>query len=271
MAKNKYQLMLDEMLTEEGINKNIEQAKGFALGGTTFPIGRWASLGGKAGKPAAKNLQNWYKGLKPDKWGGKVAPGVSNIHLPVKVNAGLPATRTGLGNVGNILSNKAKLQLGAMGLAGTAGMGIGAYNEYNQDQDSTLPISPDSEPMYVDELYSDAPAIGAQAQAYNNNLPIQQQVAVSPKALFDNVKTVDPKIRALAEANLREKQAIADVNKIKTKQALKVKHIPKSTFITSDPGYKDGYRIDNVAASNPLSVYNIMDADNGSQGMGYEW
>ncbi len=264
--RNKYSEMMDEMLTDKGIDRNIDYAKNFALSGSTgmFPIGRYNQLLKQSPKMAS-TFQNWYKGLANNKWGTKIFPGVSNLNVPVNVaKAGVPAVRSGFGNAANILSNKAKLQLAGMGVAGTAGMGIGAYNNSQNNE-----VAVGTEPVYEDKLFTPALAIGAQKQAYLDGLNKQVNKPATPADLFKNVKTVDPKIREQAINNIKEaemKKAIAAVNKPN-----KNVFLPKDTYITSDPGYKDGYRVDNVAASNPLSVYNIMDADNGSQGAGYEW
>jgi len=246
------------MMTNEEANQYYNNLERTDQAAGIFPISRYNQLLKQSPK-LASNFQNWYKGLANNKWGTKIFPGVSNLNVPVNVaKAGVPVVRSGFGSAVNILSNKAKLQLAGMGVAGTAGMGIGAYNKYADENNITPVINQDVV------------------------LPEQVNNYVSPKKLFANIKTVDPKTKKLfknvktVDPKIRE-QAINNIKEAEMRKAIAVVDtnknvfLPKDTYITSDPGYKDGYRVDNVAASNPLSVYNIMDADSGSQGIGYEW
>lgn len=107
------------------------------------------------------------------------------------------------------------------------------------------------------------PGVNVQAETYKN----------SPRGKV-NAK-VDEEIRAEAIKNIKEKAASKP--KVKSKAKSKIVDKPKNykqpvhKTISSDPGYKDGYRVDNVGASDKLSVYNIMNADANSSGQGYEW
>lgn len=114
-----------------------------------FPIGRFTQLAKNSPK-AAEALSAWYKGLKNNKWGTKIFDGVSNMHLPSKVNkVGVPknarkvipstvgkaASGSAKGfstNAANLpmnvyngglgLSNKTKAMLATMGATGTTAM-----------------------------------------------------------------------------------------------------------------------------------------------------
>jgi len=255
-----------------------------------FPVGRYMQLLKQSPK-AASTLLNWYKNLQPNKWGTKIFPGVSNLNVPA-TTSGVPAVVEQLADKGIKLSNKAKMQLGGLGLAGTAGMGIGAYNADNNEStivDNNVIIDDAAGGYYdpadqteIQNLNNAVPAdVNPQIQALyammgKDGIPIADVGKITPdvyaagsdkaykdmginggvnNALIEAAKIVDaatPKVNPQV-AKLANLIQVTD----KPKGAVVVKREP---VISSDPGYVNGYKVDKVSAGSNRAGKAIHDA-----------
>ena len=257
-----------------------------------FPLARYNMLM-KQSPAAASKLLNWYKALKPNKWGTKIFQGVSNTNLPATVGkmttAGgkVPAVVEGMANGAIKLSGKAKAQLAGMGVAGIAGMGYGAYTGDNNDTVSDInddgamlkgladiqakqdvnskspfpfPMTPGSRPDFSDQMgnlqatpYQDAMEFSGdrvnEVRAEGGRVSDAELIAniVSQHSAEQGVGQNVPQRFAPRAAPAMEQLAAA-IAAVDKPQA--VTNVQKT--ISSDPGYKDGYKIDNEPKAKPV-------------------
>lgn len=241
-----------------------------------FPIGRFASLGGK-GAPLAETFSKWYKGLQPNKWGGRVFPHVNNAaNLPAVVvpkMAGRAASGGGKGFVSNATNLPVKVPgmnnitasdilkskyMAAASIPGLAGLGIGSYNEYMNDEfdvgKSVMDERELSEPVEnvnIDYSASQQPIDTSFVENYNNFLNNNNAVAAAKIA-----------------------EIVAD-NAVKTKGKKKTKKKPIK--IESTPGGDYGIQGEDFELTRRgmvpkrTNVHNIMDLDKDLDGYQVEW
>ncbi len=163
--------------------------------------------------------------------------------------------------------------------AGTIGALATAEALYDPENEAQALAAIDAETNATINSLNQQPVVAddlLRAQMMGDNLEGEQIRAVNeglPKQKF-NAALREEAINNLVEKEMKAAKKAVDGPVSKKKIAPKKsgpKKAVKQKTISSDPGYKDGYRVDNVDASNKLSVHNIMSADDGLEGQGYEW